>query len=177
MSPAVSRMCSVLLVMSTLMLIFTLVGASVLAFFTMASGLPDFLSAWIGRDPTMVMPVLQRLAVALLIVIAVAPGCAMLWFLRRLMVEYTAGRVFTDTAAKLVLRIGQFLILGVFVSIIVGALRSVVASYDAATGDGSLAVEVSSGDLLVALIGGLLIIIGAVMGDAARLRAENESFI
>ena len=178
MSDSMKRLSSVLAVLCTLALAILLAVLAGLVLFTVLAGLPDLVVSQSGRaGEAGPLLRLQEVLLIVLFAIAVMPGAFALWFMRRLFVQYAAGEVFSEAAAFAIRRIGQMLILGALTAVIVGTVASAVGSYDDQTGNGSMSVEFASHDMMFVLLGGLLFVIGAAMGDAARLEADNRSIV
>jgi hypothetical protein len=105
------------------------------------------------------------------------PGLFGLWQLKRLFESYARGEVFTAAAARRLRRCGYALIITGAESPFGSLLLSAALSLDLPPGRGSLVVTISSNDLLLALIGGVVLVISQVMVEAARIAEDNAGFV
>lgn len=100
-----------------------------------------------------------------------------LLYIARLLRLYRQGGYFSAAAAQAVLRAGQALFAAAVASVIVYPVQTVVLTLNNADGARQLGVAVQSSDLGFVLAGGLLILIGHTLRQAAVLKAENEGFV
>ncbi|MEO0385911.1 MAG: DUF2975 domain-containing protein [Pseudomonadota bacterium] len=100
-----------------------------------------------------------------------------LWQMRGLFALYGRGAVLTSAAARRIRATGIGLALLLPITLLTGALQSVVLSWGAGPGQRTLSVTIS-GPELAALGGGLLLIlVGAALAEAVALAEENRSFV
>jgi hypothetical protein len=117
---------------------------------------------------------------ALLLLLIAAPlGLAIygLWQVRSLFASFSRGEVFSAGAATYIHRTGIVILASPILNIVFGAIISVLLTYDNPAGSRQLAVSMSSGAIGLVIIGGLLIVIGWTMLEAARLQEENKQFV
>lgn len=100
-----------------------------------------------------------------------------LWHLRLLFVAYRHGRIFSDEAPDHLLKVGLAMAGNALAAMILHPLGSLILTYDNLVGSRHLSVSMSSNTYTLILTGGLLIVIGWVMREAARISDENRQFV
>lgn len=123
------------------------------------------------------MTLLKRIGLLVLFALPVSAMLYGLWHVRLLLAAYERGEIFTMTAADHIRRIGLVMAIYALGSVIIYTLATVLLTYDNPVGERQLAVSLSSNTYLSLLLGGLLIVIGWVMREAARLADENQQFV
>lgn len=113
--------------------------------------------------------------VAIVALISVLPMVAALRGMVRLFAAYRDGEVLSDTNAHTILRIGRNLLLVAVFTILVPTLQTLILSWHAAKK--TLSIGIDGGTLGFLMAAGLLTVIGYAMGEAARIKAENEGFV
>ena len=96
---------------------------------------------------------------------------------RALFRGYAQGEIFTFAAAKRLRTIGCALVLGVPAGVVAGMLVSVVLTAANPAGQRQLSISFGSAEFSALVFGGLLLVIGWVMAEAARLAEENRQYI
>ena len=96
---------------------------------------------------------------------------------RALFRGYARGEIFTFRAARRLRTIGCALVLGVPAGVIAGMLISVVLTAANPPGQRQLSISFSSAEFSALVFGGLILVIGWVMAEAARLAEENRQYI
>ena len=112
--------------------------------------------------------------VAALAVAALFPMIAAFMAMRSLFDRYRRGEILTDACADDIGRIGRALFVVAAMTVILPFLQLIVLS---APGQLVFGIGVSDSTLGFLLSGGVLIAIGRVMGEAARLAEENRGFV
>jgi Protein of unknown function (DUF2975) len=97
--------------------------------------------------------------------------------MRRLMGLFENGFVFTERAAREITRIGWYVAMIAPVSIGCMTLGSVLLTWGNGPGARAFNFGISVGDILALSYGGLLIIIGVVMREAAKISDEHRQFV
>lgn len=122
-------------------------------------------------------PVTQGQAglVAALAILAVLPMVAALRAMARLFDRYRDGEVLSAANADTILRIGRSLVLVALFTVLVPTLQTLILSWNAP--QKTLSIGVDGGTLGFLMAAGLLTVIGWAMGEAARVKAENEGFV
>ena len=110
-----------------------------------------------------------------LVLSVVLPMVAALRGMVRLFAAYRDGEVLSDTNARTILRIGRNLLLVAVFTVLVPTLQTLILSWHAAQKTLSIALDGGTFGFLMAA--GLLTVIGYAMGEAARIKAENEGFV
>ncbi len=100
-----------------------------------------------------------------------------LWHLRLLFAAYRDGRIFGDEAPAHLFKVGLAMAGNAASVIIVHSLGSLILTWDNPPGSRQFAINLSSDSYTLILTGGLLIVIGWVMREAARISDENRQFV
>lgn len=119
----------------------------------------------------------KHLALALLTAILFVPGGIALWTARGLFARYGRGDVFSHRNAAAIRRIGLVLLLGTALAIAGRTVALLILTYDNPPGARTLAVSLASHDVLIALLGALLMVMGWVLREATRQADENRLFV
>lgn len=120
---------------------------------------------------------LKRVTFLLLLCVPLTVTFYGLWNVRMLFDCYARGRVFQPEPATYIRRVGLAMLANVVVSVLIHAAGSVLLTHDNPAGSRQLSVTVSSDTYLLLLLGGLLVVIGWVMQEAARISDENNRFV
>lgn len=96
---------------------------------------------------------------------------------RRLFARYQAGEILSDACASHIHRVGQMLVTLAILDVILPTLQVLVLSWGNPVGQKMLQIGLSDETLGFLLAGGMLTVIGWVMREAARVKAENEEFV
>ncbi len=115
-------------------------------------------------------------AIAALLLVA-APTLWGLWELKRLFEGYSTGAIFTVAAARRLRSCGFAVLISAAKTAVGAVLLSMAVSIDLPKDHRVLSVSLSSDDLGLLLIGGIVLVIARVMEEAARLAEENAAFI
>lgn len=113
--------------------------------------------------------------VAAVSLVSVLPLVAALRGMVRLFGAYSDGEVLSDTNADTILRIGRNLLFVAVFTILVPTLQTLILSWHAT--QKSLSIAIDGGTLGFLMASGLLTVIGYAMGEAARVKTENEGFV
>jgi hypothetical protein len=157
-----------------------------------AYALPLFIIAFILRgwfDPALLVaqyPILptdvrvtpfQATLVAAVAVVATYPLVATFLGMRRLFGRYRSGEILSDACAADILRIGQALFAVAAMTVLVPTLQIVVLTWHIGLGQRLLSIGIDSSTLGFLLSGGLLIVIGWVMREAAKAAEDAKGFV
>ena len=138
---------------------------------------PQALRDAAGIAPEVTLLPGHRMGVALL---GALPMLALLYVLVQmvqLFQRYAEGETLTEACARHILHIGAGLLAAVALEMVCHPLQIMLASFANPPGARVLAITVEGGDLGQVLAGGLMIVIGWTMQDAARLAEENRGFV
>ncbi|MFO1201971.1 MAG: DUF2975 domain-containing protein [Tabrizicola sp.] len=113
--------------------------------------------------------------VAAVALVSVLPMVAALRGMVRLFGAYRDGEVLSEANADAILRIGRNLLLVALFTVLAPTLQTLILSWNAV--QKTLAVGIDGGTLGFLMAAGLLTVIGYAMGEAARVKAENEGFV
>ncbi|QDC08286.1 hypothetical protein FHY55_03080 [Oceanicola sp. D3] len=171
---SVSRWAAVLRVL-TFIAMGILIAA--LVFAIVWAALPAELRRAAGIEPGVELSPLHRASVAAL---GALPSLALLYVLRemaRLFGRYAQGETLTHHCAAHILRIGTGLLVAVALELLARPLQTTLASLANPPGERVLAISLEGADLGQVLAGGLMVVIGWAMREAAVVAEENRGFI
>lgn len=97
--------------------------------------------------------------------------------MRQLFARYQRGEALSDDCAHHIRRIGVALLVGTFAAIFGQMLATLILSYANPPGQRVVALVISGWQIGVVLLSGFVTLIGHVMGEAARIAAENKAFV
>lgn len=109
--------------------------------------------------------------------LALGPMLMALWQMRGLFARYRRGEILSPACAGHIRRCGGALVLLALAQFLIRPLQILALTADNPAGQKVLAIGLSSEVLWLALAGGLLVVIGRVMAEAARLAEENAGFV
>ena len=119
----------------------------------------------------------KRIGLVVLMAFPLAATLFGLWHARLLFASYERGEVFTGTAASHIRLVGLAMLINAILSVGFRTLGSILLTHDNTAGSRAVSVSFSGDTFLLVLMGGLLIVIGWVTREAARLSEENRQFI
>ncbi len=96
---------------------------------------------------------------------------------RSLFGQYAKGEILSHRCAKLIQRIGWIFLVLAGMKFALTPLETLLLSYNTVEGSGSLTISISSTIVLLAIMGGLILMIGWVMAEATRISAEYGDII
>lgn len=120
---------------------------------------------------------LKRITLLILLCLPLAVTLYGLWNVRMLFDCYARGVVFSPVPASYIRKVGLAMLINVVLSVPIHTFGSVLLTHDNPAGSRQLSVTVSSDTYLLLLLGGLLVVIGWVMQEAARISDENNRFV
>jgi len=100
-----------------------------------------------------------------------------LWTARRLFVRLAAGDVFRTETGTLLRRFGLALLMYAGLGPLVGAAMSWIVTMQNEPPNRRLQLGVSDQDIVLALVGTLIVVIGSVLADAVRIADENRQIV
>ncbi|MBO6625483.1 DUF2975 domain-containing protein [Boseongicola sp. H5] len=100
-----------------------------------------------------------------------------LWQMRGLFAYYKSGETLTARCAGQILRIGKGLVAIGVIGILSNTLIVLILTWGNPVGQRVLSVGFNDGDVGFILAGGLIVVIGWVMREAALVAEENRGFI
>jgi hypothetical protein len=116
-------------------------------------------------------------AVAALGLVTLIPALVALWRMRALFSRYRRGEILTPPAAELIRGIGGALVVLALAGVLLRTAQVLVLTLDNPDGQKILAISFDGDFLGFLLSGGLLVVIGWAMREAARAAEENASFV
>jgi hypothetical protein len=96
---------------------------------------------------------------------------------RQLFARYRSGEILSQACASHIHRVGQMLVTLAFLGVILPTLQVLLLSWGNPPGQKILQIGFADENLGFLLAGGMLTVIGWVMREAARVKAENEAFV
>jgi uncharacterized membrane protein len=120
---------------------------------------------------------IQSTLVAAVAVFATYPLVATFLGMRRLFGRYRQGEILSDACASDILRIGQALFAVAATTVIVPTLQILILSWNIGPGQRLLSIGLDGSTLGFLLSGGLLIVIGWVMREAAKAAEDAKGFV
>ena len=127
--------------------------------------------------PGYVITPLKRVGLLAIMAVPLSAILCGLWHVRLLFGAYERGEVFTGEAARHIRLAGVALAANAIAAVLVHPFASVLLTYDKAPGTRQLSISFGSDHYMLLLTGGLLIVIGWIMGEAARLADENRQIV
>lgn len=119
----------------------------------------------------------SRAVLTALILVHAVFGAAILWGVRRLFRAFADGRIFATASAASLRTIGLLMIAYAPAGVVIEAIASVVATIGNPAGQRQLTIGLEGADLQLVLMGGLLLVIGWVMGEAVGMSEELEQIV
>lgn len=178
MTSSFSRLCRALSVTTYAVLAVSFLGLLVLAAMLAFSSLPELWAAEVlSAEEAEALVLWQRIGLWVLAALGMTPVLLMFSTMGRLFSDFAASRVFTEASATAIRRIGWLLIIAAGLTVVLGAARSVLVSVLNAPGERQLAIAFGSDQIILALLGGFVVVIGQAMREAARIEAENKGII
>jgi hypothetical protein len=137
---------------------------------------------WLARNfpalpPATALTGQKSMAVVLLGAIGLVPVLYALSHMRDLFARYRRGEILSPACARAIRRTGIALCLLALWQALVLPLQILVLTFDNPPGEKQLVLQLSSETLWLLLAGSLLVIIGWVMAEAARVAEDNAGFI
>ncbi|HHL20403.1 MAG TPA: DUF2975 domain-containing protein [Aliiroseovarius sp.] len=141
------------------------------------------------RDPSMLAPQFPGLDIAAppgpaplaivfgLLAVPQLMALFVLWQLERLFGLYRRGDTLTTAPALRIRRIGLGVVAAALLSLLLRPVAGAILTLGNPAGERQLVVTLSSADIGLVLAGGLMVVIGWVMGEAARIAEENRGFV
>lgn len=119
----------------------------------------------------------QRVIGALLSELPVVAFCVGLWQARQCLKTFAGGQIFSQLAVQYLQRFSMWMIVSALGSIVVGALLSVLLSFNNSPGNRHLSIGVSSDQLLLLFFAGLVWVMAGIISEALLVVEENKSFV
>ncbi len=123
------------------------------------------------------MPLATGVAVLAVGSFALIAAMAALWHMHRLLMCYQSGEAISPRTARIILRIGQSLLVAALMSILSVPIQTVLLTLHNPTGQRSVAIGIDTQDMGFVLAGGLLVLIGWVMREAVGLAEDNAAIV
>ena len=172
----VRRVSRVMRVLCTVAIVVLPAGLALMWLFfdTVRDGWPT-ISGVLNLPPK--LPVAERIAGFAITMIPAGLFIYGLFRLRALFGLYARGEVFHPAAARCLRGFAWALVLVGASNPLTSALLSVALTLGNPPGERTLAISLSSDDLGTIFLGGLLLVIAWIMGEAGRIAEENRQFV
>lgn len=180
--PGVDALARVRAASRILKVVATLGALGVLAAALAFAALPDWFDSLIPQAfpelaPGALVTPAKRAGLQALMAVPLAAVLFGLWHVRLLFAAYARGEVFTASAARHIRMSGLAMVTNALAAVVAHSLGSLLLTYDNAPGMRQFSFALGSDTYLLFLTGGLLVVIGWVMGEAARLADENRQIV
>ena len=133
--------------------------------------------AWPMLPAGTVLTGAKSTAVLALGALSLGPMIWILWQMRGLFGLYAVGAALSEAAARHIRRAGAGLAALALMQALLRPMQTLVLTFDNGPGGRSVTVAITSEMLWLALSGGLLVVIGWAMSEAARQAEENRGFV
>jgi hypothetical protein len=100
-----------------------------------------------------------------------------LWTASQLFAGFAAGTIFVPETGVRLRRLGVLLLIYALLSPVCRAVIGIIVTLGNEKGQRVLALSISSQDVIVALISALLIVLGHIMAEAARIAEDNRQIV
>lgn len=137
----------------------------------------DMRAAFPGLPEETVLNPGKTVAVIMISCLALPAILFSLWHMRALFALYRVGEILSAACARHILRIGQGLVALAIVGTLLQPLQVLILTLDNPPGARQISIGLSSDTVGFLLAGGLLVVIGWVMREAARAAEENAGFV
>ncbi|NJM82896.1 MAG: DUF2975 domain-containing protein [Tabrizicola sp.] len=135
------------------------------------------LQAYPQIAPQTEVSALQASLAAIVALVAVLPLIGAFLAMTSLFSRYRRGEILSDGCAEDILRIGRAMLFLAAATLLVPTIQLLILSWSSPPGHRILQLGIDSGTLGFLMSAGLLFLIGWVMREAARIKAENEGFV
>ncbi|GGB50405.1 hypothetical protein GCM10011316_23180 [Roseibium aquae] len=127
--------------------------------------------------PLLEVPQTQRLGFVVLITVIFSLIGATCWNMRQLFERFRKGEYFATQTLTRIVSIGTWLLSLAVFTVLSGPVGSVLLTIDYPPGERVLHVELDGGELLLLTFGGLMLVFGWIMREAALIADENRQFV
>jgi len=131
----------------------------------------------LGADLSSATPLAWRLAALICALITEGFTLWALWSLRRMLLLYVKGEVFSQRTFTLLNTVAVALFAGVVVGFVMRAPISLLLSWPLGGGHRHISLSFGSNDAITLFEAGVLLVIARVMREAGRLADENAKFV
>ena len=135
------------------------------------------LNAYPGVTAAQSLPIAHHMGLLGLALAGLGIGAFILWQIRGLFARFAEGDVFSARPPRYIRRIGQGLIAAVLIRFLTTTAAVLVLSSLNEPGARMLRISFAATDAALILFGVMMITLGWVQGEAARLAEENRGFV
>lgn len=140
-------------------------------------GLDEWLIEALKASSRTVLTTETRIAAMVIAAVPVALGVTVLLLLHRLFLGFARAQILVPDSGRILRRIGIVIVTLGPLEILLRALASVVLSLPNPPGEREIVVGISSDDITTIISGILLIVLGWILEEAARIADENRQFV
>lgn len=160
-------------------------GAMALGFIAVAAGLwlhpgtAEWIAReqWAGKDATMSMTPLAQLAAGALGCAHLGLLCFAMWTARGLFSQFARGQVLEPRTGQDLRLIGGLIAAYAALTPVVKSLMTLVLTAGNPPGQRLFAVSIGTHELVLTLLGGMILVLGHVMAEAARIADDNRQIV
>jgi hypothetical protein len=127
-------------------------------------------------EPIAVTPLVRVLGLGVMI-LGLIPLLWAFWTARSLFRRFADGRIFETQSGQLLRRFGQGLLIYAAVNPFVVSLLVWLVTFENPSGETIFRFGVSDHELILALVGSLILVMGSVVADAVRIADENRQIV
>jgi hypothetical protein len=132
---------------------------------------------WAGGSSALTLTPLSRLSAGALSCAHLGLLCWALWTARRLFVRYARGEVLETRAGRDVRTIGGLIALYAALTPLVKSAMTVALTWGNPPGQRMLAISLGTNELILGLLGALILVLGHVLAEAARIADDNRQIV
>ena len=100
-----------------------------------------------------------------------------LWQIKRFFDGYRSGDLFPKSSGRLLRSVGALFVALAIINPMIRTLTMLVLTWNLGEGKKQLMISLSSTDLVLVMLAGLLVMIGHVLAEASRLSDDNQQII
>lgn len=118
-----------------------------------------------------------RIVGCILAAIPISVGLYALWCTARLFAGYRRGEIMTETGAQRLSRIGWTVLALGPISVLSATLAALLVPLVLLSGEFVISIGLEDTDVFAVVFGLLLVVVGRILSEAARISEEHRSFV
>lgn len=132
---------------------------------------------WVGKDAAMSITPMAQLAAGALSCAHLGLLCFAMWTARGLFRQFASGQVLEPRTGQDLRLIGGLIAAHAALTPIVKSLMTLALTAGNPPGQRLFAVAIGTHELVLSLLGGLILVLGHVMAEAARIADDNRQIV
>jgi hypothetical protein len=132
---------------------------------------------WVGKDVDLTLTLGPRLAAAIVSCAHLGLLCWALWIARGLFLSFANGRAFETRTGLDLRQIGGLVAAYGVTTPVAGALMTVAVTIANPPGHRMLSLSLGINDFILGILGVLILVLGHVMAEAARIADDNRQIV